>query len=437
MKALTLAGFLFAAVIPFANSQIKRTSIPMGEALTKALNKTLLTGPGARPFHIRIVVSEPENPQSPYQGAIEEWWTSADQWRREVTDRDGLKQTIVVSNGKKTEHDEGDYFPLWLRGFVFAAFDPVPNAAAWTASGLQIEQITMPNGDRSDACARAQSKIGTGDRATDAFSNVCFDSDGKLKFFGSPRYGMEFHDYRGFGKKQFPRQFVHNTEPGTRLVGAVTILEDESKAQNTTDLFTPLTRDDNRFETIAVSPNQMEVLSAGNPAIVWPSVRSGKVHGNLAMYVSADANGQVREAWPLNSDNAGLDDTARDQVRKWKFKPAVDKSGNHLQVDGGLGFAFETKIDNPLPELSDAEVRSLAINLIEPEWPSNGLKSGEIIEVQISVNEEGKLTGVGFAKVPPAAQGPVMSAERQWTFRPLMRDGKPQYFHGVVRFTVP
>jgi hypothetical protein len=241
---------------------------------------------------------------------------SPDQWRREVSDKEGLKQTVVVSNGKQPEHDEGDYFPLWLRDFVFAAFDPVPNAAVWTASGIQIEQITMPNGDKSDACARFKSKIGSVDRTTDAFSNVCFDGDGKLKFYVSPRYSMEFHDYHSFGKKQFPRQFVDDPEPGTRLVGAVTILEDELKAQNTTDLFAPLSGDDSRFEAVAVSSTQMELLSAGSPAIVWPSVRSGNVRGKLAMYVSVDTNGQVLEAWPLNSDNAGLNDPTRDQVRK-------------------------------------------------------------------------------------------------------------------------
>jgi hypothetical protein len=73
MKKIMLAGVLLPIAISFAKAQIKRTSVPMGEALTKALNETLLTGPGAHPFHIRIVVSDPENPQSPYLGVIEEW----------------------------------------------------------------------------------------------------------------------------------------------------------------------------------------------------------------------------------------------------------------------------------------------------------------------------------------------------------------------------
>jgi len=437
MKRLVLVGVFWVTAIVSAQAQIKRTSTPIGNTLTKALEKTLLTSPDGRPFHIRIAINEPENPQSPYQGTLEEWWVSSDQWRREVTGKDGLKQIIVVSNGKKTEQDEGDYFPLWLREFVMAAFDPVPDASAWNASGIQIEQITMPNGDKSDACARAKSKIGSGDRATDSFSNVCFDSEGRLKFYGSPRYGMEFLDYHAFGKKQFPRQFVNAVEPGTKLVGTVAVLEEESKANNSTDLFNPLNGIQNRFESVAVSSAQMEQLSAGNHDIVWPPVRSGNVRGHLAMYVSVDATGQVREAWPLNSDNAGLDDPARDQVRQWRFKPAVDESGHRVQVDGGLGFSFDTRIGDSLPELSDAEVRSLAINLTQPQWPSDAVRSGEVIEVQVSVNEEGKLTGTGFTNVPTIAQGAVIDASRQWRFRPLIRNGKPQYFHGVVRFTAP
>jgi hypothetical protein len=436
MKKFLVAAALLASAFSSAHSQIKRTSIPMGDALSKALDKSSLTT-GAHSFHIRIVINEPQNPESPYQGTIEEWWLSPQQWRREVTAKGGMKQSIVVANGAKTENDEGDYFPLWLRSFVTAAFDPVPNATAWMASGIQIEQITMPDGRKSNPCARTQAKIGSGDRATDSFSNVCFDAEGRLEFYGSPRYSMEFHDYRSFGKKQVARQLIDGPEPGTKLVGTVTTLEDELKVPSSTDLFTPLARNDNKFESVSVSSLQMEQLSAGNADIVWPPVHSGNVHGRLAMYVSVDSTGKVREAWPLNSDNAGLEDPARDQVRQWKFKQGVDKNGDHVQVDGGLGFSFGTKVEEPLPELSDAEVRGLATTTVEPRWQAGALKSGEVIEVQVSVNEKGELTGAGFSGVPSAAVGPVNIALHEWRFRPLIRDGKPQYFHGVVRFTVP
>ncbi len=410
----------------------------MKDVLTKALQKSSLTEPGSQPFHIRISVSEPENPQSPYQGAIEEWWVSPQQWRREVTSKDGSHQTIVVAAGKKTEEDQGDYLPLWLNSFVMAAFDPVPDATAWSASGMQIEQITMPNGAKSDACARTQAKLGSGDRAADVFSNVCFDGEGMIKFYGSPRYSMEFHDYRRFGKKQFPGKFVDDPESGTTLVGAVTLLEEESKAANSANVFTPLNRDDNSFESAQVTSAQLEQLTASNPPMVWPPVRSGNVRGRTAAYISVDKNGQVREVWPLNSDNGEISDFVREQVAHWKLKPTLDQNGNPVQIDGGLGFAFETKIGVPLPQLTDAEVRSLATKIVEPQWPAD-LKSGTVIEALVSVDENGKVAGASF-HAPGTLTGGVLAineALKQWTFRPLVRYGKPQYFQGTVRFTVP
>lgn len=83
--------------------------------------------------------------------------------------------------------------------------------------------------------------------------------------------------------------------------------------------------------------------AAGQPRIVWPPVQSGKTSGVLCMYISVDRQGQVREAYPLNSDNAGLEDAARDQLLKWKLKPMVAKSGP-LQVEAPLSFRFETTL---------------------------------------------------------------------------------------------
>jgi hypothetical protein len=105
-------------------------------------------------------------------------------------------------------------------------------------------------------------------------------------------------------------------------------------------------------------------------------------------------------------------------------------------VDGALGFAFETKIEDPLPQLSDAEIRALATKIVEPAWPTDSARPEQTIEVEMSVNEKGELTGMGFTKVPAALQGAVMNALRQWTFRPQIRNDKPQYFYGTLLFAV-
>jgi hypothetical protein len=350
-----------------------------------------------------------------------------------------MRQTIVVSAGKKTEEDEGDYFPLWLREFVWAAFDPVPDAQAWSAAGMTIDQITLPDGRKSDACARLKGKIGTGEGATDAFWNVCFQGDGLLKFVGSPRYSMEFHDYRGFGKKQIARQYTNDPEPGTHLEGMVTVLEDESKVKDSGNLFAPLPTNDSRFATIPVNAAQMAALIQDHPPVHWPPVRSGNTRGKLAMYISVDDKGNVREAWPLNSDNAGLEDPARDQIRKWKLKPTMDQDSKPVQVDGGLGFAFVTDVDNPLPVLTGADIGKVVSGCrYNPVLPAGLLPSGRSFTIRASVNEQGKLTGETYpGGVPWEVVQKTDLHLPQCRFSPWMVDGKPTYYFIDFVFTAP
>jgi hypothetical protein len=432
---------LFAGACSSAHSQfIEQLNIPISNAVDKALKKVSLTGEDAQPFHIQLLITEPKNPQSPYQGTIEEWWVSENQWRREVTTKAGMKQTIVVVDGKKTERDEGDYFPLWLRAFEMALFDPIPNAAAWKASGIPIVGISMPFGKESDACARAQTKIGTGDRASDASSYVCFDRVGKLNLVGGPRFSMEFHDYRAFGKKQVARKLVYEPEPGTSVVGEVALLEGGT-AWIDAALFTPLAKNEDSFRTIQVSAKLLEQWTADNLPVAWPTVHSGKVRGHLAMYLSIDSEGQVRETRPLLSENADLEDPARNQVQQWKIKPVTDAAGNHFQIDGGLGFSFETRVGAPLPVLSNEEARKLAVNIVEPKLPPHILPPGTRYRVRISVNEQGIFTGgaEGDTEIPGTVKPPggiieVLKALEEWRFTPLIRDGKAQYFQAELVF---
>jgi hypothetical protein len=352
-----------------------------------------------------------------------------------------MRQTVVMAGGKKSEKDEGEYFPLWLRMFLNAVNEPIPNAAEWSTSHFTIDQITMPDGRKSDACARAQGKLGIGERATDAFTVVCFDGDGRLKSYVSPGYDMEFADFRGFEKKQIARVLSNDPEPGTHLVGKVEVLEELKGATDT--LFAPLATNHERFRTARVGSEQMERMIAGNPPIEWPKVHSGNTKGKLAVYIATDADGNVREAWPLNSDNAGLEDPVRAQVMKWTLKPAVDHDGNKLQVEGGIGFAFETTVADPIAVLTDEEARQLAISTVDPKF-APGAARGTRYRVRIAVNEQGKVTGgaAGDTELPgtvkPAGNDlfAIMMATREWHFRPLIRNGNPQYFFAELVFLV-
>lgn len=339
MQKFFVLGWILAVGLCMDAYAQTPTRVALKDAIGKATAIDSLTGPGSHPFHIRVVISEAENPQSPYQGSIEEWWLSPTKWRREVKAKGGTHQTIVVTGEGKSERDEGDYFPLWLRNFVTALFDPVPNMSAWTASGVRIEESQLPNAYNTNTCVRAKSKIGTGNRSTDASSVICLDGEGRLSSVVSPRYSMSFNHYRKFGEKQIPLAMGDFPEPGTEIGADVVKLEELSNPQGD-DLFKRLPSNDNRFDSAEMNSAKLEELTAGNPQLVWPP-HSGNLHGNLAMYISIDAEGHVREAWPLNSDNAGLDDPARDQVKKWMVVPLKDSAGNPVQADGPLGFRFE------------------------------------------------------------------------------------------------
>jgi hypothetical protein len=247
---------------------------------------------------------------------------------------------------------------------------------------------------------------------------------------------MEFLDYRSFGPKQIARKLVSTPEAGTTLVGKVTTLEDESEANGTANLFVPLPADEDRFRAVQVSAEAMEKLTANAPPIVWPPVHLGKLSGRVAIYISVDAEGRVREAWPINADNS-VDDSAREQVQKWTIKPAIDETGKRVQVDGDLSFAFETRLEDPVVELNDAEIRRLATKMVNPVFPPNSVRSGEVIEAQFSVNEKGQRTGIAYhTRASAGALVAVNEALLQWKFRPLILEGKPRLFHGTVRFIV-
>jgi hypothetical protein len=101
-----------------------------------------------------------------------------------------------------------------------------------------------------------------------------------------------------------------------------------------------------------------------------------------------------------------------------------------------MSFAFVTTVGPPPLHLSDSEMRALAAKTVEPEWPKGSGQSGQTIEAEVSVNEQGQLTGVAFKQGQVAAQMAINDALNKWVFRPFLRDGKPQYVHGTVTFTI-
>jgi hypothetical protein len=75
-------------------------------------------------------------------------------------------------------------------------------------------------------------------------------------------------------------------------------------------------------------------------------------------------------------------------------------------------------------ELSNEEARKLATDIKEPNFPAGSAPNGTKIEVQISVDDDGKLLGVNNTKNLGSTFGPAYTAVSQWKFQPYFKDGK-------------
>ncbi len=432
MKCFSIAILLctFAGASFVENTR----TIQLAEVAQHAVDQSKLTLPGSTPFHLKAEVVETTNPGSDYKAEIEEYWASPEKWQRTIVSP-SFSQTLTVNGDQISEENKGDYFPWWLNDLVTAIFDPVPMLDSLKNVDAPMQR---PGGSqRSNSCARLQMKVGTPPAENSAFLVFCFAGRvGLLESVITPAYDAEFKDYGDFKDKKVARRFVINPEPGTTIEAKITQLEELASPGESRFAVQHSTPPKERIDRISVPEATVRSLSEYTPDILWPPVRSGKTSGVLSMYISVDRSGRVREAWPLNSDNAGLENAAREQVMKWRFKPAK-MHDTPVQTETVLTFAFSTKIGDPIPILTDEEARKLAMNVLEPAFPP-GSKKGTEVKVQIGVNLDGTVNGVGNPyDVPTPLFMAAAVAVRQWHFRPYLRKGKPDLFGADIVFRVP
>jgi len=410
------------------------TTVPLAEVAQHAVEQSGLTRPGSTPFHLKAKIVETTNPDSGYKAEIEEYWISAEKLRRTITSPE-FSQTLVVNGDKVFEESKGDYFPWWLNTLTTAMVDPLPMLDSLTNTKASMPK---PGGsEHSNSCARLQMKVGVPPAENSAFLVFCFEgSHGLLQSAVMPGYEAEFKDYRDFKKKQVARRLVREPESGTTIEATVTELTEFTTPDESLFTISQSTPPAERISRTTLSEATVRNLSAYTPDIAWPSVRGGRTSGVLSMFISVDRSGNVRETWPLNSDNPSLDDQAREQVMKWQFKPAKIHDVP-TQIETVLTFAFKTRVGDPIQILSDVEARKLALNIVEPVFPAGSAKGTEV-KVQAGVSLDGSVNGVSNPyNVPTPLFMAAYGAARQWRFRPYLRDGKPDVFGADIVFRVP
>ncbi len=419
--------------------------VPLGRGLERALEKSSLTGTGALQFHLKASVEDPMNPSSDYRAEIDEIWAGPKRWRRTI-DSKGFQQTIIVNGDQVSEKNAGDYYPLWMQNFIRAIFEPVPNVQQWESLDAKLTQTTLPNGERMNGCVGASSEVGSQTVKSSVYSDLCLDANGMLAFYSSPGYSMEFYDYKSFGEKTVARRYESHPEPGLRLVAGITLLDKLKDPDPSSFAVTEPTSPQERLVSIGVPQSTVELAILHAPPNVWPPVRSGGTSGMLTMYISIDRNGRIREIYPLNSDNAELEEVAREHLLQWQLKQLTVR-GSPAQAESTITFHFDTKLlpSIPAPTHQSPTVPPIRVNakaagklLIShptPVYPQDALLShlwGTVV-LELTVNREGIPRDIHVLSTPGGSLSrTAIDVLRQARYRPYLVNGKPAEIQSTV-----
>jgi hypothetical protein len=435
-RTLLMRGSIFFLNVILATAlcaQEEGKQVSMGEAVEHALQQSKLTVAGGTPFHLKARIAATGKSRPEYSADVEEYWVSPEQWRRTVQSAN-FSQTIVANGGKLAEKLTGDYYPFWLHDLVTALFDPLPMAEQLKRLHTQLE--IPEDSAKSNSCLNMQSKVGIAPAQNNLTFVFCFTGQkGLLQIALTPAYRAQFADYQPFKDKWVARTVSAEFSPGLTIVARITELTELPKPDQTLFAIENPTPAAEQMKTSQVGEDSARVLVLNTPAVVWPAVREGKTSGVMSVYISNDRAGHVREAWPLASDNPALDDAAKEQVLHWQYKPY--SNGGPSQMEAVLTFAFTTRIENPIPVLTNGEARKLAARVVEAVMAPGKGRKGIKFTLRVSVDEAGRVQNVQNPNnVQPALYSAGSAALKKWRFHPYLNRGKPDRFYADVTFQV-
>jgi hypothetical protein len=205
----------------------------------------------------------------------------------------------------------------------------------------------------------------------------------------APGRSVTFTDYRPFKNKRVARQLSYQIDAGDSYQAHVTTLG-ELMSDDTPFAIPEHTPKKKQIRCVVLAEAELRTLALQPTEIIWPQVlEDNKTSGETSSYLFVDRSGQVREILPLSVSVERADDSARRQIMRWKFRPAM-KDGVAVQAEAILSFHFDTRAYGPAKPLTDAEVRKLATNMTEPVFPE-GSPASSPCRIRIAVDAEGKV----------------------------------------------
>jgi Gram-negative bacterial TonB protein C-terminal len=262
-----------------------------------------------------------------------------------------------VNGGKVYEQGSDEYFPLGLQVLATAMVDPKPILDALRPGDRVLTEANGASDESGRVCFSANSKICMRNR---------YGLSGSL---GAPGRSVDFTDYKKFKGQRVARLLTYRIDPGDSLQARITALgEFDSRDEWVFSVSDP-TPLEKQIRSMVVPEADLRSNALEPVEIIWPQVlEDNNTKGDTSYYVSLDRSGNVREMFPLSVAVERADDSARRQIMKWKFKPVL-RDGVPVQAEGVLNLHFDTRAYGPPAPLTDAEVRKLASNVVDPEFP--------------------------------------------------------------------
>lgn len=376
-----------------------------------------LIAPGSPPFHLSAKVSDGMD------ATIEMFWVGPDKWRRRIVS-DGFAQTVVVNGGKVFEHDSDNYFPVGLHALATAIVDPKPLLDEYKPGGLLL---TKANGTSLES------------------GMTCFDQShakcvphafGLKETVAVPGHTVDFMDYKPFHGKRIARRIVYTVSIGDFMTSEVTDLEDLKDTDENLFAIPSATPREQQIVSATLQEPDLRSLAVEAPEIIWPQALDGSVTGKAHFYIAIDSSGKLRDVLPIDTSNERTNDSAIRQIKRWKFKQAI-RDGFPVQSEGILTFDVNTRAWGPANTLSDAEMRKMADNVVAPVVVAGSFPPDTVYKLWVAVDSDGIVIEKIAAGGPPKLFGPCDAALRQWRFRPIIENGQPRPYRGLVEFHIP
>jgi hypothetical protein len=380
-----------------------------------------LGAPGNPSFQLKAVITEGRDP-TPI-GHVGMSWVDSNKWRRTI-ESDDFSQTLVVNGDVVFQQDSDDYFPVALNTLVTAMVDPRPILDAHRP-GDRLQ--TKANGASSESgiiCFGPDKKL------------CVTNPDGLVEIVGTPGHSVAFTRYEDFKGMRVARVLTDTVGVGELYKAQITEIKELKNPDDSLFAVPQPTPEEKQIRSVVLSEAEFRTLALETHDIIWPQVLDGNTIGTAAFYISTDRSGKIREVLPVHTDNERSNDSVRNQLMKWTFKPAV-KDGFPAQAQSILTFILNTRAWGPPDPLSDAEVRKLASNIVEPVIPPGLAPSGTIYTVRVAIDSDGNLIEAVPAEGIRGMFQPCYDAIRQWHFSPILEDGQPLPYRAEIKFQAP